>query len=254
MSGLRLYDVLLYGFIAAALFSMTYLFRVAAPYGRHSRGGFGPRINATLGWVLMEAPASLAPFALFWLAARERRQNPVLIAMLALWQLHYVYRSFIFPFRRRSTAPMSLLIPLSGILFNVGNAYLNWHYLTVLRAAYEPSWFADPRFLGGLGLFLTGFVINQHSDWILLHLRRPGETGYKIPYGGLYRLVSCPNYLGELIEWSGWAVLTWSLPGAVFALWTAANLLPRAVAHHRDYQRRFSNYPPERRAVLPFLL
>ena len=254
MSELRLYDVLLYGFIAAALVTMVYLSRVTAPYGRHSRGGFGPRINATLGWVLMEAPASLAPFILFLLADRQHQRNPVLITMLALWQLHYVYRSFIFPFRRRGGAPMSLLIPLSGIGFNLGNAYLNWHYLTVLQAPLGTSWFGDPRFLGGLLLFLAGFVINQHSDWVLLHLRRPGETGYKIPYGGLYRLVSCPNYLGELIEWTGWAILTWSLPGLVFALWTAANLIPRAVAHHRDYQRRFANYPPERRAVLPFLL
>ena len=103
-------------------------------------------------------------------------------------------------------------------------------------------------------MFLGGFAINQHSDFILLHLRRPGETGYKIPYGGLYRLVSCPNYLGELLEWIGWAILTWSLGGLTFALWTAANLIPRAVAHHRDYHRRFPEYPTERKAVLPFLL
>ena len=251
MSGLTLYQVLLYGFVVLALVVMTYLSRVSAPYGRHSRGGFGPRINATMGWVLMEAPAALVPFALFLVANREHRQNPVLIAMGVLWQLHYVYRSFIFPFRRRGGAPMSLLIPLAGAVFYCGNAYLNWHYLTVLRAPFAVSWFADPRFLGGLLLFLAGFAINQHSDWILLHLRKPGETGYKIPYGGLYRLVSCPNYLGELIEWIGWAILTWSLAGAVFALWTAANLIPRAVAHHRDYQRRFSDYPPSGKPSSP---
>jgi protein-S-isoprenylcysteine O-methyltransferase Ste14 len=248
------YDSILYGFVVLALFTMPYLFRTTAPYGRHSRGGFGPRINATLGWLLMEMPASLVPLALFLLSDPGHRENPVGIAFLALWQLHYVHRAFIFPFRRRGGAPMPLLIPLSAILFNVGNAYLNWHYLTVLHAPYAASWFGDPRFLLGLLMFLGGFAINQHSDWILLHLRRPGETGYKIPYGGLYRWVSCPNYLGELIEWTGWDILTWSLPGAVFALWTAANLVPRALAHHRDYQRRFSQYPSERRAVLPYLL
>lgn len=254
MSGMNFYDVVLYGFIVIALISMLYLFRVTAPYGRHSRGGFGPRVNATAGWLLMEAPASLLPLLLFGLSDRSHRESPVLITFVALWQLHYFHRAFIFPFRRRGGAPMPIMILLSGIMFNVGNAYLNWHYLTVLSPPYATSWFGDPRFLCGVALFLCGFALNQHSDWVLLHLRRPGETGYKIPYGGLYRLVSCPNYLGELIEWIAWAILTWSLPGLVFAWWTAANLIPRAVSHHRDYRRRFTDYPAARRAIIPFLL
>lgn len=254
MSGVTFYDGLLYSFIVFALLTVPYLLRVAAPYGRHSRTGVGPRLNPTAGWVLMEAPASLAPILLFALGDRSHRENPVVIAFLAIWQLHYFYRAFIFPFRRRGGAPMPLMILGTAILFNLGNAYLNWHYLAVLRPPQESSWFGDPRFLGGLLLFLCGFAINQHSDWVLLNLRRPGETGYKIPYGGLYRFVSCPNYFGELLEWIGWGILTWSPAGGVFALWTAANLLPRAVAHHRDYLRRFPDYPSERRAVIPFLL
>ncbi len=254
MSGMNFYDTLLYGFIVIALCTMPYLLRTTAPYGRHSRGGFGPRLNSTLGWVLMEAPASLVPLGLFLAADDEHKRSPVVLAFLLLWQLHYFHRAFIFPFRRRGGAPMPLVIPLTGILFNLGNTYLNWHYLLTLRSPYPPGWFTEPRFLLGVAVFLGGFAINQHSDFILLHLRRPGETGYKIPYGGLYRLISCPNYLGELLEWVGWAVLTWSLPGAVFALWTAANLVPRALAHHRDYKRRFRDYPPERRALIPLVL
>ena len=110
-----------------------------------------------------------------------------------------------------------------------------------------------PTFVVGVVLFASGFVINQHSDWILFHLRRPGETGYKIPHGGLYRLVSCPNYFGELIEWSGWALATWSLPGLAFAVWTAANLIPRAWAHHKWYRKQFADYPPGRKAIIPLV-
>ena len=102
-------------------------------------------------------------------------------------------------------------------------------------------------------MFLLGFAINLQSDSILRSLRKPGETDYKVPHGGLYRFVSCPNYLGEIVEWSGWALMTWSLPGLAFALYTFANLAPRALKHHRWYQEKFADYPKERKALIPGL-
>jgi 3-oxo-5-alpha-steroid 4-dehydrogenase 1 len=103
-------------------------------------------------------------------------------------------------------------------------------------------------------LFVIGLVINFQSDLILIKLRQPGETGYKLPTGGFFRWLSCSNYFGELLEWTGWALATWSLPGLAFAVWGAANLVPRAVSHHRWYQEKFPNYPRERRALLPGVL
>jgi hypothetical protein len=41
--------------------------------------------------------------------------------------------------------------------------------------------------------------------------------------------------------------------GLAFALFTACNLVPRALANHRWYQRRFPEYPPERKIILPFV-
>ena len=71
--------------------------------------------------------------------------------------------------------------------------------------------------------------------------------------GGMFRLVSMPNYLGELVEWIGWAIATWSLAGLGFALFTAANLVPRAWSSHRWYREHYDDYPGERRAIIPFL-
>ena len=76
-------------------------------------------------------------------------------------------------------------------------------------------------------MFITGMMINVWADSVLLSLRR-GDEGYKIPRGGLYEYVSSPNYFGEIVEWLGWAVMTWSLAGLSFFLYTAANLGPRA--------------------------
>ncbi|NRB42839.1 MAG: 3-oxo-5-alpha-steroid 4-dehydrogenase, partial [Pseudomonadales bacterium] len=82
----------------------------------------------------------------------------------------------------------------------------------------------------------------------------PGESGYKIPYGGLYHYVSCPHYLGELLQWGGFAVACWSLPALAFFCLTLANLLPRAVSNHRWYHEKFSQYPQERKAMIPYLV
>jgi protein-S-isoprenylcysteine O-methyltransferase Ste14 len=69
----------------------------------------------------------------------------------------------------------------------------------------------------------------------------------------MYRWISCPNYFGEIVEWIGWAIATWSLAGLAFALWTAANLAPRARSHHQWYRESFADYPQERKALVPRL-
>jgi len=37
-------------------------------------------------------------------------------------------------------------------------------------------------------------------------------------------------------------------------VWTIANLVPRALAHHKWYNEHFENYPAERKAIFPFIL
>ena len=66
--------------------------------------------------------------------------------------------------------------------------------------------------------------------------------------------MSCPNYLGEIVEWCGWALATWSPAGLAFAVYTAANLAPRAVSNHHWYLSHFPDYPRERRALIPFVV
>ena len=149
---------------------------------------------------------------------------------------------------------MPLSIVLMSILFNLANGYLNARWIYTVGPARPDAWLVDPRFLGGIALFSLGWAINHQSDRILFNLRKPGEPGgYKIPYGGFFTYVSCPNYLGELVEWTGWALCTFSPAGLAFAVASAANLVPRARTHHRWYREKFPDYPPERKAILPLL-
>lgn len=254
MSEEAVYPWILRGFVALAVLTFPVLFFVAAPYGRHGDASRTPKIDATLGWIVMETPSALVPFACFLLGDHRDAGR---IALLLLWELHYVHRAFVFPFRRRGgTRTMPLAIAASAFFFTSVNSYLNgrWIFTLAPASAYGAAWLADPRFLVGAALFLAGFAVNQHADFVLFHLRAPGETGYRIPVGGLYRWVSCPNYLGEIAEWSGFALCAWSWPALAFAGWTIAALLPRALSHHRWYRERFPDYPRERRALIPYLL
>jgi protein-S-isoprenylcysteine O-methyltransferase Ste14 len=224
---------------------------VRAPYGRYVRRGWGPTVPARLGWMLMESPAALLFAAVY--ALGPHRTDPVPLVLLALWELHYLHRAFVYPLRLRGGSRMPVTVALMAVAFNVLNASINARWISA-AGGYPLGWLADPRFLVGVLVFGSGLALNLRADHSLRALRGPGEVGYKIPRGGAFRWVSCPNYLGEIIEWTGWALATWSLPGLAFAFYTAANLAPRALDHHDWYRRRFADYPPKRRALIPYVL
>lgn len=252
MSEAEIHADLAWGVLAVALPTFLYLLFRAAPYGRHGRAGWGPTVSARAGWILMESPAVFVWAAIFF--AGEHRAEAAPLVFLAIWQLHYIHRTLVFPFRMRGAGkPMPLVIALSGVFFNCVNAYINARWVSHL-GRYPTEWLLSAPFLCGLAVFVVGMGINLHADTVLLNLRAPGETGYKIPRGGLYARITCPNYFGETLEWAGWALMTASLAGLSFALFTAANLWPRALANHRWYRERFPDYPPERKALIPFVL
>ncbi|MCA9666717.1 MAG: 3-oxo-5-alpha-steroid 4-dehydrogenase [Myxococcales bacterium] len=252
MSEIGVYKIVLWGWIALAPLTLGLLLFVSAPYGRHSRDGWGPSIGRTGGWILMESPALWAMPLLYLLGDRVGELVPTLL--LAAWLVHYSNRVLIFPLRMRGGNQRNpLLIVAFAFFFNLVNAYLQGRWLFALGPALPRSWLADPRFVAGALLMAFGFATNLRADAKLRALRARGD-GYHIPRGGLFELVSCANYLGEIIEWIGWALCTWSLAGLSFALWTVANLLPRALAHHRFYQQRFADYPARRRAIIPYVL
>jgi 3-oxo-5-alpha-steroid 4-dehydrogenase 1 len=252
MDEIRFHSLLVrLGFLMAAGVFIA-LFFISAPYGRHARSGWGPSISNHWGWFLMEAPAALL-FAVYFFSGSVQKNTPVLVFFLA-WEAHYIHRGFIYPWMiRDGRKRMPLVIALMGLAFNAGNTYINGRYLFEFSGGYPDSWVTDPRFLTGMALFTAGFVTNRWADAVLRGLRRPGETTYKVPNAGLFRWVSSPNYLGEVVEWAGWAIATWSVPGLAFAVWTFANLAPRAQSNHAWYQRKFPGYPANRKALIPMI-
>ena len=231
------------------------LYHVDAGYGKFYSRSWGPAVDNRLGWVLMESPVFVA-MLLLWLFS-ERRTDPVRLAFLLIFELHYFQRSFIFPLLIKGRSKMPLSIIAMGVLFNTLNALMQggWIFYISPVEMYPLSWFADPRFICGTLLFASGMFVNIQSDSIIRHLRKPGDNRHHLPTGGMFRYVTSANYLGELMEWTGFAILTWSWSGAVFALWTFANLCPRAARIYGRYRAEFGDELDTRKVkrLIPFI-
>jgi 3-oxo-5-alpha-steroid 4-dehydrogenase 1 len=225
---------------------------ISAPYGRHFRKGWGAAIPARYGWMIMELPA-LTVIAIV-VCINSKSINLIQLVLLALWEIHYLYRVFIYPFLLTSPRkPFPLLLVGFALVFNSLNGLANGFGLSDKANEYSISWLMDPRFIAGVVIFTTGFLLHFQSDRYLRRLRQQSGSEYQVPQSKLFNLVSCPNYLGEILEWCGWALAAWSLAGLAFALFTIANLAPRAWSNHQWYRKKFHDYPQNRRALIPWV-
>lgn len=253
MITLEKFNLLVWIWIGIALIAFPVLLKIPQPYGRHTKSNWGPMINNRLGWAFMELPA-LFVFALC-VYFTDSWYNLTLVVAAFLWFLHYFHRAVIFPLRLKTKGKkMPLVIMFSAIFFNVVNGFINGYWLLRFVPEDKIEISTDIRIIIGTAVFFTGFLINLHHDGLLINLRKASDTGYSIPEGGLFKFVSCPNFLGEIIAWIGFFIVTLSLPALAFLIWTLVNLIPRALDHHKWYRNEFPDYPAKRKALIPFLL
>lgn len=255
----EIFNYLLYTVFAFTVFAFCFLMLLDAPYGKQDGENrskyWGPNISFKLSWVLLEAPVFFA-FAIFFFAG-DHWLNIAPLILFLLWEGHYFHRTFIYPFtlKAKPGAGFRVVILANGIPLNTLNGLLNgWYISQYGEHLWTTEWLYDPRFIIGIVIFISGFTLTKQSDNILANLRKPGETGYKIPYGGGFKWVSNPHYLGELLQWTGFAIACWSLPALAFVCITASNLLPRAISNHRWYKEKFADYPTDRKMLIPYII
>lgn len=224
-----------------------------APYGRYSNGRYGLLLPTKVSWIIQESPSALV--AIFLLLTTENGRSIPFVnsVFLFLFLVHYVQRAFIQPIMTVSCSPTPLLVVISALMFTLFNGYLQG-FVIISVAKYSDSWLFQWEVLLGLCLFFSGFVINVYHDHLLRKLREPNEKVYKIPQGGLFRVVSCANYLGEIIEWWGFYFATQTHSALIFASFSTLFLGSRGWNHHKFYLKKFDNYPETRKAVIPFIL
>jgi len=233
-------------FLGFCTFLYLIFSKTIAPYGRHSNSEWGITIDNKWGWFWMELPALVVmPITVLILPVEK---NEIIILILSLWILHYFYRSILFPIKLKTNGKkMPFLIVISAFIFNLFNGFF---------VGYEIGNMSQLDFgintLIGLIIFFTGMYINRSSDNKLISLRKDNKE-YQIPQGGMFDFISCPNYFGEIVEWIGFAIIVLNLGTLSFALWTAFNLIPRALNHHNWYINYFKEYPDKRKALIPYI-
>ena len=231
------------------------LYFIPAGYGKLIDKKWGFAFNNKIAWILMECPTLIV--MIYLLCALNYEHMPVRVLLAFFFIAHYIQRTFVFPFLLKGKSKMPLTIVLMGMIFNTINAFLIglWIFYFSPAEMYERSWLFDPRFIVGTILFFAGMLINIRSDAYIRSLRPAGDSKHYYPSRGMYRYITSANYFGELVEWLGFAVLTWSLPGFLFVFWTACNLVPRADAIYKKYAEIFpdetARYKPKR--IIPFL-
>ena len=210
--------------------------------------------------------------------------------LMLLFVLHYINRSIFYPLRMNpNSQKVPLIVSVSATLVTMLNGYLQCFYLVQIESfsplALPPTTLEDVQRWMGIGLFFLGMAVNIHSDGVLRRLRSrfgPSQTtnsgksnvhkrqqqhratstarhhhAYYIPHSPFFTYVSCPNLGGEMVEWLGFAMASrFSLPSVAFFVYTAGNLIPRAISHHEWYRMKFGeDYPARRRwAAIPFLV
>jgi 3-oxo-5-alpha-steroid 4-dehydrogenase 1 len=297
-------------------------FAFDAPFGRFAIPHSVLSIDGIKSWIVMELfsplsflvtaylhPFSPTPLQLPSFSSPAFGIKPPLI-LTALYLIHYLNRALVSPLRSPSRSKSHLVVVASAIAFNGPNGFLLAAYLTSASTATHLSQnggLSSPRFWAAVAVWAAGFAGNVYHDEILLNIRRKAiakgkakelENGqpapqphYAIPHGGLYSILSFPNYFCEWVEWFGFALAASPipnfalLPGAgvllaaaggaqftemgqllapfvdsvsppwVFLFVEITTMVPRAVRGHRWYHQRFKeSYPRERRAVVPWLL
>lgn len=244
--------------------SIVLLSGVDAPYGRYNQASEKQSksrvmqalsacdVPAKVAWVLQECPTLIAASVCWAYGNTECKKNLGNVFSLSCFVLHYINRALIYPFQLKGSKPIPLSVMLMAMSFCTVNGFIQCRSLTNYVLVPTKSWTMPV----GLSLWGIGLYINSQSDRILRELRKPGETGYKIPYGGMFEYVSGANFFGEIVEWIGYAVACGgALPSVAFALSTLFNIGPRAIAHHKWYLNKFQDeYPKKRKALIPFIL
>ncbi|KAI0203175.1 3-oxo-5-alpha-steroid 4-dehydrogenase-domain-containing protein [Astrocystis sublimbata] len=193
------------------------------------------------------------------LAAASGALTPVQHAVFLMVMAHFVKRELEVLFVHKFSANT---MPAS---FIVRNSFFYWVFAGLLGAlevyapfslaAREEPFLSSPLNVLGLALYVVGELCNANVHWYLSSLRKPGETARKIPTGLGFKLVTCPNYMFEIIAWAGIILVARAPSLVVFIFIGSYFMYTWAWGKEKAYRKQFGDkYKKKRSVILPYLL
>lgn len=238
------------------------LFGAAASHGRfHKTNRKSFMVSDEIAWIFQESPNLI--ITLFYLIKAiifDTKQNKINIFLICLYFLHYIHRTLIFPIilsEKKTKKKWPFEIMILAFIFCICNGFMQNRSI-LINAEYPEGYLMKTNVILGVFVFLIGMFINIYHDYRILYLKRNNIgniDGYVVPTGGLYEFISAPNYLGEIIEWVGFAIACNTSSAWLFAYTTFCAIFPRGLNYHKWYIEKFgNNYPKHRMAIIPYVI
>ncbi|KAK6498916.1 3-oxo-5a-steroid 4- dehydrogenase [Arthrobotrys musiformis] len=168
--------------------------------------------------------------------------------------LHYIKRELETLFVHRfssATMPLSSLIRNTSYYWTMGGIYLGYFLYAPSTAEAQPL-----TLYAGLAIWLFAELSNFKTHLTLRGLRRAGSTDRGIPTGYGFNLVTCPNYMFEVLGWFAVAMISgWKIPALVF--WGSGLYIQTKWAGQKErrYRKEFGDkYKKKRNVIIPFVL
>ena len=225
-------------------------------YSKFAQGvEVGFPIPSRTAMLLFYAPAGLvAVYHLFshHSAATSIIEDRTLLAAV-LMLLHFGKRCLevLFLHKFSGETPMMSVVFISVLYILASNSCV--HYAASV-APFAAAGINETLRAVGLVLFVVGELGNLYHHHLLASLRKPGETGYKVPRGGGFEFVAAPHYMFELVSWLGVSLVTqhWIVNG--FFIGMALYLADRARGQSEWNRTKLKDeYPASRGNMIPFV-
>ena len=197
----------------------------------YSKFGTGGGVNSRAGLTLAYA-TPICVYIVLWIEGGAP-QTPYHLIVLAAFLFHFIRRILEILFVNSYSRP-TLLCALVTIAFLYGGAATSCAFFQVHTLGQPTS---NSIFMLGVLVFAVGELLNGYHHRLLARLRAPGVRTYGVPRGGLFGWVASPHYLGEILSFVGYAMMSDLLPVWGNALVVSGYLALRANTTLKWYQR-----------------
>jgi very-long-chain enoyl-CoA reductase len=181
---------------------------------------------------------------------RAHALSGAVVLPMALWSFHFARRTLeSLALHRYGKPAVPWSDAIQEYLYYWG--FAGWTAWWMTREGYAVS--TGSMLYAGLALYGVGELGNLATHVMLARLRPKGGKERVIPRGFLFELVSCPNYLFEILTWLGFALVADVRPAWAFFVVGTLILADWARKRHAAYLEQFKDYPKKRKRLLPLV-